>query len=122
MAARRRHKTKEVVIVLHPRHRGNCADFFVTPQQTARMEFDSPRTVIWEIEQAAARSGRTWNTQLTYVLGLFLGYHPADFDDQRSIEDWRTLMSPCNFRCNEAEDWSPFTLMWRAKPQGGMTA
>jgi len=30
--------------------------------------------VISEIEHAAALAGRTWNTQLTYVLELCLGY------------------------------------------------
>jgi hypothetical protein len=57
-------------MVLNPRHRGDCADFFVAPHQTARVQLGGPVSAIGEIEHAAARAGRTWNTQLTYVLGL----------------------------------------------------
>ena len=100
-------------MVLHPRYRGTCADFFVAPHQTERMHFDGPVAVIGTIEHAAARTGRTWNDQLTYVLELCLGYHPSDFDDGRSVEEWRTLLSPCAFRFSEAEAWNPFTCLWR---------
>jgi hypothetical protein len=80
------------------------------------VQLDGPRSAIGEIEHAAALAGRTWNTQLTYVLGLFLGYHPPAFDDGRSVEDWRTLLRPCRFRVSEAEDWSPFTCLRRKTP------
>lgn len=99
-------------MVLHPRHRGTCADFFVAPHQTECMELDGPRSVIGVIEHAAASAGRTWNAQLTYVLGLCLGDYPSDFDDARSVEDWRALLSPLSFRFSEAEDWRPFTCLW----------
>jgi hypothetical protein len=100
-------------MVLNPRHRGDCADFFVATHQTHRVQLDGPADVIGEIEHAAALAGRTWNTQLTYVLELCLGYHPSDFDDGRSVEDWRTLLRPCRFRLSEAKDWSPFTCLSR---------
>lgn len=100
-------------MLLHPRHRGDCAEFFVAPQQTCCVQVEGPDDVIGEIEHAAARAGRTWNTQLTYVLGCCLGEHPSDFDDGRSVEDWRTLLRPCRFRLSEAEDWSPCTCLWR---------
>jgi hypothetical protein len=100
-------------MVIHPRYRGNCAEFFVAPDQTEGVQLAGPVTVISGIEHAAARAGRTWNTQCTYVLGVCLGYHPPDFDDGRSVEDWRALLAPCRFRCSEAEPWSPCTLMWR---------
>jgi hypothetical protein len=76
------------------------------------MHFDGPVAVISAIEHAAARAGRTWNAQFTYVLELCRGYHPTDFDDGRSVEDWRTLLSPCRFRWSEAEVWNPFTCLW----------
>jgi hypothetical protein len=103
-------------MVINPRHRGDCADFFVAPRQTERVQLDGPTATIGKIEHAAARAGRTWNTQLTYVLELCLGYHPPDFDDGRSVEEWRTLLGPCRFRFSEAEPWSPCTLMWRKTP------
>jgi hypothetical protein len=78
----------------HPRHRGDCADFFATAQQPARIALDAPVSSI--SEHAAALAGRTWNDQLTYVIDLCLGDHPPDFNDERSTEDWRTLMSPWN--------------------------
>jgi hypothetical protein len=103
-------------MVLHPRHRGNCADFFVAPQQTERVELAGPRSAIGEIEHAAARAERTWNDQFLYVLELCLGYHLPDFDDERSVEDWRLLLSRCRFRCSEADNWSPCTCLWRKTP------
>src|SRR5688572_23176605 len=96
---------------LHPRHRGDCAEFFVAPQQTERIEFGGPvatiNAMVYAIEHAAARAGRTWNTQLIYVMSLCLGHHPPDFDDARTVEEWRTLLSPCEFRTSETGDWSP---------------
>jgi hypothetical protein len=83
------------------------------PHQTERMQLDGPRSAIGAIEHAAARTGRTWNHQFAYVMGLCLGYHPSDFDDGRSVEDWRTLLSPCRFRVSKAEDWTPITCLWR---------
>lgn len=103
-------------MVLNPRHRWDCADFFVAPDQTERMQLDGPADVFGEIERAAVRAGRTWNTQLTYVLELCLGYHSSDFDDERSVEDWRTLLRPCAFRSSEAAAWYPFTCLWRKTP------
>ena len=101
---------------LHPRYRGNCADFFADPHQTARVQFDGPADVIGDIEHAAAQALRTWNTQFTYVLELCRGYHPPDFDDPRSVEDWRTLLSRCRFRGSEADAWASFTCLWRKTP------
>ena len=70
-----------------------------------------PVSVLSAVEHEAARSGRTWNDQLSYVLGLLLGKYPPDFEDMRSAEDWRTLLRPCGFRFRETEDWSPFTCL-----------
>jgi hypothetical protein len=88
----------------------------VATHQTHRVQLDGPADVISEIEHAAALAGRTWNTQLTYVLELCLGYHPSDFDDGRSVEDWRTLLSACRFRFSEAEAWRSFEAMQRMTP------
>ena len=103
-------------MVLNPRHRADCYDFYTAPHETNSMQFDGPADAIGTIEHAAARAGRTWNTQLTYVLELCLGDHPSDFDDGRSVEDWRTLLSPCRFRFSEAEAWRPCTWLWRKTP------
>jgi hypothetical protein len=103
-------------MVLNPRHRADCYDFFTAPYQTASVQLDGPADVFGEIEHAAARTGRTWNTQLTYVLELCLGKHLPDFDDERSVEDWRTLLRPCAFRLREAEAWNPCTCLWRKTP------
>ena len=107
--------------MLHPRHRGDCAEFFVPPGKTARIEFDGPVDVIGEMEHAAARAGRTWHAQFTYVMGICLGYHPPDFEDNRSVADWRTLLSECNFRTMETGGWAPFTCLWRRPPQTPVT-
>lgn len=90
--------------------------FFVDPHQPARMQVDGPADAIGEIEHAAARDGRAWNDQFTYVLGLCLGDHSPDFDDGRSVEDWRTLLSRCAFRFERGVAWSPFTCLWRKTP------
>jgi hypothetical protein len=100
---------------LHPRHRGDCFEFFTAPDQTELMAFQCPATVRSELEQAAARTGRTWNDQLCYVVDLCRGHHPPDFDDPRSVEDWRTLLGQCEFRFTTAEDWSPFTCLWQRR-------
>lgn len=103
-------------MVLDPRHRGDCADFFAAPDQTARMEVDGPCAAIGELEHAAAKGGRTWNAQLDYVIKVCLGDHLPDFDDGRSVGDWRTLLRPCRFRWMEEEAWTPFTCLWRKTP------
>ena len=103
-------------MVLHPRHRENCAELFVAAHQTERMHFDGPRSAIGDIEHAAAQTGRTWSDQLTYILGLCLGSHSPDFDDGGSVEEWRTLLSRCRFRWSEAEAWSSFTRLKRKTP------
>lgn len=103
-------------MALHPRHRGDCADFFADSDQTARIQFDGPVAVIGEIEHAAARAWRTWNTQFVYVVEICLGYHLPDFDDGRTVEDWRALLSPCRFRLSEAGAWSPFACLRRKTP------
>ena len=46
-------------MVLNPRHRGDCADFFVATHQTHRVQLDGPADVIGEIEHTAALDGRT---------------------------------------------------------------
>ena len=103
-------------MVLHPRHRGNCADFFSSSDQTEFMQLDLPVTVLSALEQAAARAGRTWNDQLCYIVKLLLGDHLPDFEDARSVEDWRTLLSRCQFRFSEAQAWSSFAAMRRMTP------
>jgi len=100
----------------HPRHRGDCAEFFVATHQTHHGQFDGPVDVIDELEHAAAMAGRTWNDQLTYIMEVCLGKCLPDFDDGRSVEDWRTLLTPCRYRVREAEGWSPCTCLWRKTP------
>ena len=102
---------------VHPRHRGDCAEFFQAPQHTVRIQLDGPVAVISAIEQAAARTGRTWSDQFTYVLGICLGKHLPYFNDERGVEDWRMLLSPCRFRFSEAEAWSSWMCLWRTTPQ-----
>ena len=101
---------------LHPCHRGDCADFFSTTQQTECIDLDAPVSTIGEIERAAAQAGRTWNDQLTYLVELCLGDHLSDFDDRHSVDDWRTLLSRCKFRLGETECWIPFTCLWETTP------
>jgi hypothetical protein len=103
-------------MVLHPCHRADCYDLFSTPHETERVQFDCPAAVRSELERDAARTGRTWNAQIRYCLTLCLGYHQPSFDDPRSVEDWRALLSPCAFRVRETEDWSSFTCLWRQRP------
>ena len=103
-------------MVLNPCHRGDCADFFVTPHQTEHVDLKVPADVLGELEHTAACAGRTWNTQLTYIVELCFGDHPPDLDDGRSVEDWRTLLSRCAFRVSEAADWTPCTCLWRKAP------
>jgi hypothetical protein len=103
-------------MALHPRHRGDCADFFADLDQTEHVQLDGPRSAIGEIEHAAALAGRTWNTQFVYVVEICLGYHQPEFDDGRSVDDWRTLLSRCAFRVSEAAAWSPCTCLWRKTP------
>ena len=103
-------------MVLHPRHRGDCADFFTTPQQIGRVELIGPTDVISEIEHIAQHAGRTWNDQLNYIAELFLGHRLPDFDDTRSVEDWCALMSAFKYRSGDAGYWTPFTCLLRKKP------
>jgi len=99
-------------MVLHPRHRADCFDLFTAPHETNAVQFQGPALEIGALEREAARTGRTWNAQLTYCLGVCLGQHRTDFDDPRSVEDWRTLLGPCEYRVRDTVDWSPFTCLW----------
>jgi hypothetical protein len=98
---------------LHPRQRADCYDLFTAPHETHSVQFQGPALAVCELERDAARTGRTWNAQLTYCLGLCLGRHRTDFDDPRSVEDWRALLATCAFRMSAADAWSPFTCLWR---------
>lgn len=97
--------------MLHPRHRGDCADFFATPKQSQSVDLNVPGDLLEELEHEAARGGRTWNDYVGYILRILRGQHPPDFDDARSVEDWRTRMSPCEFRLTEGGEWFPFTCL-----------
>ena len=104
-------------MMLHPRHRADCSEFFDgLHQNTKRVDFKAPDDVISEIGLAAARAGRTWNDQLGYIAELFLGRRPPDFDDARSEEDWRTLLSPSMLWIPEAGGWIPFAGLGRRAP------
>ena len=97
---------------VHPRHRGDCADFFSPPEYIASIEFTMPHSTLNELEQAAAQAGRTWNEHMIYVLELCRGHIQPDFGDRRSAEEWRTLLSGCRLRFNEGEEWRPITCLW----------
>jgi hypothetical protein len=101
---------------LHPRHRADCFDLFTAPHETECVAFQGPTDAVCALERDAARAGRTWNAQVTYVLEICRGYHPPDFDDPRSVEEWRALLAPCEFRVSEGADWNPFTCLWRQRP------
>ncbi|HSF67703.1 MAG TPA: hypothetical protein VLA67_09790 [Nitrospiraceae bacterium] len=96
---------------MHPRHRGGCADFYYAPHQDERVDLKVPVDVRGELELAAARAGLTWNDQLCYVGELFLGLRPPDFDDPRSVEEWRTLMSDSLVWIDTEGDWVPFNSL-----------
>jgi hypothetical protein len=102
-------------MVLNPRHRADCFDLFTAPQETNSVQFQGPQLAIAALERDAARAGRTWNAHLCYVLEICRGAQPPDFDDPRSVEDWRAMLGTCEFRCNTAADWSPFTCLWKRR-------
>ena len=93
---------------LHPRHRADCAEFFVAPDHDQLVDLQVPADVREELEHTASRTGRTFNHQLNYIINIYLGRHQPDFDDTRSVEDWCALLSACRYRLTEAEDWIPF--------------
>lgn len=102
--------------MLHPRHRGDCSEFFRSPHLTESVQLDALRSTVSDIEHAAAKAGRTWSEQLTYILEVCLGKHLLDFDDPRSTEDWRMLMTPCRLRWSGMEEWYPCEHLWRRTP------
>lgn len=99
--------------MLDPRHCGNYADFFATPKQSKSVDLNVPEDLQAELEREAALAGRTWNDHIGYIVRILFGHQPPDFDDARSVEDWFTRMSPCEFRLTEAGDWIPFTCLRR---------
>ena len=103
-------------MILHPRHRSDCTEFFRDPDKTAPMQVDGPDAAIDAIGRASAEAGRSWTDQFNYILGICLGDHTPDFDDGRTTEDWRTLLSPCRFRFSETADWNPCTWLWATPP------
>ena len=95
--------------MLHPRHRGDCTDFYFSPHQTERLDFKIPDDVRSEVEHAAARAGRTFNDQIIYIAKLLRDLGAPDFDDERIVEDWDALMSPCRVFLPEAGGWIPLS-------------
>lgn len=98
-------------MMLYPRHRGDCADFFATPKQSERIDIRIPTDLQSELEHEAARAGHTWNDHMGYIVRILIGHQQPGFDDERSVGDWRTLMSPCMFQLTEGGEWFPFTCL-----------
>ena len=99
-------------MVLHPRHRWDCTEFFTDSQQREPLQLNGPGAAFDAIGRAAAQAGRTWNAQFSYIMGICFGDRQPDFHDGRSVKDWRDLLSPVSFRLSEDKDWSPCTWMW----------
>jgi hypothetical protein len=93
------------------RQRADCADFFVTSKLNKALNIQMPTDLFGELEREAALLGRTWNEHTNYIMRILLGHLTPDFDDARTVEDWRTRMSPCMFQLTEGGEWIPFTVI-----------
>ena len=98
-------------MILHPRHRSDCADLFWAPHQIHDMDLQAPDDVFSEVEHAAARAGRTFNDQIAYIGRLLRGVHAPDFEDGRSVGDWCALMNQAKVYVPEVGVWVSFTCM-----------
>lgn len=101
-----------------PRHRADCVDFYLRPQDTELIDFRIPPDIIEVIEDAAEEANRTWNAQLLYVIQVCRGQFLPSADDRRTVQDWQALMAEAKMRLNEGEDWIPFHVIFNAAGTG----
>ena len=99
--------------MIEPRHRADCAEWFSSPNQTEYVLLDMPVSGRSAIEHGAAKAGRTWTDQFFYVLARCRDERLPDFDDVRSVEEWRTLLMSSSYRFNETEEWTRLSCLWR---------
>ena len=101
-----------------PRHRADCVDFYVKPEESELIEFRIPPDVIEILENAAEQANRTWNAQIRYVIVICRGEYLPSADDRRTVKDWQALMAEAKMRFNEGEDWIPFHVCFNAAGAG----
>ena len=101
-----------------PRHRADCLDFYLRPQDTEVIDFRIPPDIIEVIEEAAEQANRTWNAQVLYVITVCRGEYLPSADDRRTVQDWQALMAEAKMRFNEGEDWIPFHVHFNAAGTG----
>ena len=92
-----------------PRFRAECAEFF-HEQEDEQFSFLGPEAVIEALEDAAVKSGRTFNGEVCHVLSICFGHQQPTLDDPRSVSDWRAMMSQCNFLTDEKSNGSPWSI------------
>jgi len=92
-----------------PQHRADCSDFYCNPEDKY-VGMRASIEVVDAIEDAAQRSGRTWNKQLMFTIQVCRGVESVAADDERTVNDWRTLMAETRICLNG--DWLPFRIFF----------
>ncbi|MEO7862074.1 MAG: hypothetical protein ABIU05_16915 [Nitrospirales bacterium] len=90
-----------------PRHRADCVDFYLRPQDTELLDLRMPPDIISVLEDAAQQANRTWAAQIIYVIEVCEGRYVPSADDRRTVQDWQALMAKAKMQLNEGEDWIP---------------
>lgn len=98
--------------VRHPKYRADSIEWFHDPTADRKIDFTGPQDVYAAIEEAAERADRTFNDQLLYALRVCRGDVAIDFDDERSVLEWRDLMGQMKMQLNSVDEWIPCSVIF----------
>jgi hypothetical protein len=99
-----------------PKHRADCNEFYCESIEKESLFFRGPNAVFHAIEEASERAGRTCNAQMIYLIKLCRGEQLPLADDERTEEEWRSLLSRLEICLNEGEAWRPCSVILK-KPR-----
>lgn len=87
-------------------------EWFHDPEHGSTILFRAPRDVYEALEEAAERTGRLFNDQLSYVITACMGIRALDFSDPRSLNDWCSIIARMELQFHEGEEWIPCSVMF----------
>lgn len=100
-----------------PQHRADCSELYCEPDESERMALRGPNAAIHAMESAAEQAGRTWNSQLQYVVEVCLGDRTPSSDDGRDADDWRATLAGLEICVDEGGTWIPLPTPSRQTPR-----
>lgn len=95
-----------------PKYRADSIEWFHDPKADSKIDFQGSREMYAALEEAAERADRTFNDQVRYVLRVCRGDVATDFDDERSVREWRDLIGEMRMQFNDGDEWIPCRVLF----------